>query len=159
MGVVDQMILAPDTTFEESGELPTLNYWDGQIAAKKKDRDTYETVGYGLQWATPTRGNSPGNPNSRNDQADWLKLKAHGELIGYRQFAGGKDNDAYVVLTNNANTGGTCSGDSGGPTFINDTNTVVAVTSFGMNETCAGTSGVYRIDTEDDLAWLSQFID
>lgn len=35
----------------------------------------------------------------------------------------------------------------------------MAVTSFGMNSTCAGTSGVYRIDTADDLAWLSQFID
>ncbi|MGA8046189.1 MAG: hypothetical protein WCA30_07975 [Dermatophilaceae bacterium] len=36
--------------------------------------------------------------------------------------------------------------------------TVVAVTSFGMNSTCAGTSDVYRIDTEDDLAWLCEFI-
>ena len=105
----------------------------------------------------PTRGNSPANPNRKNDQADWLKMKSHGQLIGYRTLGGGKTNDAYVVLTNNANTGGTCSGDSGGPTFISGTSTVVAVTSFGVNETCAGTSGVYRIDTEDDLAWLSQF--
>lgn len=29
----------------------------------------------------------------------------------------------------------------------------------GVNSTCAGTSGVYRIDTKDDLAWLSQFVD
>ena len=63
-----------------------------------------------------------------------------------------------MVLTNNAKTGGTCSGDSGGPTFIDNTDTVVAVTSFGMNETCAGTSGVYRIDTADDREWLGQFI-
>lgn len=62
------------------------------------------------------------------------------------------------MLSSNANTGGTCSGDSGGPTFIDGTTTVVAVTSFGMNETCAGSSGVYRIDTADDLAWLGQFI-
>ena len=46
-----------------------------------------------------------------------------------------------------------------GPTFIEGTSTVVAVTSFGVNSTCAGTSGVYRIDTPDDLAWLSGFID
>ena len=46
----------------------------------------------------------------------------------------------------------------GGPTFIEDETTVVAVTSFGVNSTCAGTSGVYRIDTQDDLAWLGQFV-
>lgn len=153
VGVVDQMILAEDTTFEAYGTLPTLNYWDTQLATRKKDRDSYTTVGYGLQWAMPAS-----NGQGRGDQADWLKLKAGGELIGYRQFGGGKTNDAYVVLTNNANTGGTCFGDSGGPTFIEDETTVVAVTSFGVNSTCAGTSGVYRIDTEDDLAWLSRFV-
>ena len=62
------------------------------------------------------------------------------------------------MLTNNANTGGTCSGDPGGPTFIEDTTTVVAVTSFGVNTTCTGTDGVYRIDTVDDLAWISSFV-
>jgi secreted trypsin-like serine protease len=118
-----------------------------------QDVHSYTTVGYGLQWAMPVS-----NGQGRGDQADWLKLRAGGELIGYRQFGGGKANDAYVVLTNNANTGGTCFGDSGGPTFIEDETTVVAVTSFGVNSTCAGTSGVYRIDTEDDLAWLSQFV-
>jgi hypothetical protein len=153
VGVVDQMILADGTTFEQYGTLPELNYWDAQLATRKKDRDSYTTVGYGLQWAMPAS-----NGQGRGDQADWLKLKAGGELIGYRLFGGGKANDAYVVLTNNANTGGTCFGDSGGPTFIENTTTVVAVTSFGVNSTCAGTSGVYRIDTEDDLEWLSQFV-
>jgi len=55
-------------------------------------------------------------------------------------------------------TNGVDSGDSGGPTFIEDTTTVVAVKSFGVNSTCAGTSGVYRIDTADDLEWLSGYI-
>ena len=158
VGVVDELTWTGDAV-SEFDELPELGYWDEQLAAKKKDRDTYETVGYGLQWSTPERGLSPDNDNRRGDQDLWQRLKANGELIGYRTLGGGKTNDAYVVLTNNANTGGTCSGDSGGPTFIDDTNTVVAVTSFGVNATCAGTSGVYRIDTADDLAWLSQYID
>ena len=154
VGVVDNVVLAEGTSFATYGELPEQGYWDEQIALNKKDRDSYTTVGYGLQWAAP-----PSNGVGRTDRADWLKLKAGGELIGYRQFGGGSTNDAYVVLTNNANTGGTCFGDSGGPTFIEGTSTVVAVTSFGVNSTCAGTSGVYRIDTADDLAWLSGFID
>lgn len=154
VGVVDNIVLAEGTSFTAYGELPEQGYWDEQLSTRKKDRDSYTTVGYGLQWATP-----PSSGVGRTDQADWLKLKAGGELIGYRQFGGGKTDDAYVVLTNNANTGGTCFGDSGGPTFIEGTSTVVAITSFGVNSTCAGTSGVYRIDTADDLAWLNQYID
>jgi hypothetical protein len=36
---------------------------------------------------------------------------------------------------------------------------IAGVTSFGINPTCAGTGGVYRIDQEDDLAWLATFLD
>ena len=154
VGIVDAVVVADGVSFTEYGELPTLNYWGTQIATRKKDRDSYTTVGYGLQWSTPES-----NGQGRADQAEWLRLKASGELIGYRQFGGGKANDAYVVLTNNAHTGGTCSGDSGGPTFIKGTNVVAAVTSFGVNATCAGTSGVYRIDRADDLAFISEFLD
>ncbi len=154
IGVVDNVVLAEGTSFATYGELPEQGYWDEQFATRKQDRDSYTTVGYGLQWAVPASSGQ-----GRTDQGDWLKLKAGGDLIGYRQFGGGKTNDAYVVLTSNANTGGTCFGDSGGPTFVEDTSTVVGITSFGVNRTCAGTSGVYRIDTADDLAWLSGFID
>jgi hypothetical protein len=153
VGVVDNIVLAEGTSFTTYGELPDEGYWDEQIATRNKDRDSYTTVGYGLQVSTPSQG------LGRTTKADWLKQKAGGDLIGYALFGGGRTNDAFVVLTNNANTGGTCFGDSGGPTFIEGTSTVVAITSFGMNSTCAGTSGVYRIDTADDLAWLSQFID
>ncbi len=153
VGVVDEITLAAGTSFDQFGTLPEKGYWDVQLGTRKQDRDAYTTVGYGLQWAMP---DSSGQ--GRMDQAEWTKLKAGGELIGDRQFNGGKANDAYVVLTNNAHTGGTCFGDSGGPTFIEDTTTVVAVTSFGMNSTCAGTSGVYRLDTADDLEWLDEYI-
>jgi len=57
-------------------------------------------------------------------------------------------------------TGGTCFGDSGGPTFdistpaIAERNLFVAVTSFAMNENCTA-GGTYRIDQPDDLAFLA----
>lgn len=63
-----------------------------------------------------------------------------------------------LLLSNNARTGGTCVGDSGGPSFIGDSNVIAGVTSFGMNSTCAGTGGVYRIDRADDLEWLAKFL-
>jgi hypothetical protein len=34
---------------------------------------------------------------------------------------------------------------------------VGGVTSFGVNPTCAGTGGVYRVDRADDLQWLATF--
>ena len=63
-----------------------------------------------------------------------------------------------LLLSNNHSTGGTCFGDSGGPNFINDTNVVGGVTSFGLNGNCAGTGGVYRVDRADDLDWLATFL-
>ncbi len=159
-GIVDQIVLNEGTAFDQYGTLPELGYWDGQLATRKKDRDSYVTVGYGLQWSMPSRGKSEpsDNNNARQDEGLWIKLRAGGELVNNRQFDAGKGQDSYVVLSSNAHTGGTCSGDSGGPTFVEGTSTVVAVTSFGMNETCAGSSGVYRIDTADDLAWIGGYV-
>jgi hypothetical protein len=34
---------------------------------------------------------------------------------------------------------------------------LVAVVSFGTSSTCSGTSGAYRIDQPDDLAFLATF--
>ena len=62
----------------------------------------------------------------------------------------------YIQLSNNPVTGGTCFGDSGGPTF-DDTNSllVVAVTSFGYSPNCTGVGGAYRLDQPDDLEFLA----
>ncbi len=63
-----------------------------------------------------------------------------------------------MILSNNTATGGTCFGDSGGPTFDNtSSNLIVAVTSFGKNPNCAGTGGAYRLDEPDDQAFLAGF--
>jgi secreted trypsin-like serine protease len=63
-----------------------------------------------------------------------------------------------LLLSNNAKTGGTCFGDSGGPNFVGTSRVVGGVTSFGVNGTCAGTGGVYRVDRKDDLDWLATFL-
>ena len=81
-------------------------------------------------------------------------MVAHPKLIQINQGIVG---DYAMLLTNNHRTGGTCFGDSGGPNFLGTTNVVAGVTSFGLNPTCAGTGGVYRVDQQDDLDWLAKF--
>lgn len=56
-------------------------------------------------------------------------------------------------------TGGTCFGDSGGPMFLGgpDSHLIVGVTSFG-NSACAGSDFAYRVDTQDSLDFINQFL-
>lgn len=131
-----------DQSFEmdEYGELPALN----QLDTYKKRSLTFTAVGYGLQMSFP-------------DAAAWKENNVKVRMVAYpkvNQINGGIVGTQSLLLSNNANTGGTCFGDSGGPNFIGDTNVVGGVTSFGLNGTCAGTGGVYRVDRADDLNWI-----
>lgn len=85
------------------------------------------------------------------DQAVKIRMVAYPHLL---QINTGLTGDFSLLLSNNTSSGGTCFGDSGGPNFLGRTNVVAGVTSFGMNTTCGGTGGVYRVDRSDDLEWL-----
>jgi secreted trypsin-like serine protease len=83
--------------------------------------------------------------------AERVRMVARPHLI---QINTGFVGDFSLLLSNNHSTGGTCFGDSGGPNFIGRSNVIAGVTSFGLNGTCGGTGGVYRVDRADDLDWL-----
>jgi len=51
---------------------------------------------------------------------------------------------------------GHASATRGDPTSSAPSYVLAGVTSFGINSTCGGTGGVYRVDTADDLDWLAQ---
>lgn len=53
---------------------------------------------------------------------------------------------------------GTCFGDSGGPFFLPDQRTMVAVTSFGNNGVCAGNEYEQRLDLPEVLSWIRSFL-
>jgi V8-like Glu-specific endopeptidase len=132
----------------EYGVLPQLDQLDTLARRRGLQDTTFTAVGYGLQESFP-------------DAASWkehnvrVRMVAHPKL---NQINGGLVGDYSLLLSNNHATGGTCFGDSGGPNFIEDTNVLAGVTSFGLNGNCAGTGGVYRVDRSDDLDWLySQF--
>ncbi|HET6302825.1 S1 family peptidase [Microbacterium sp.] len=130
------------------GTLPTLNQLDSLATKRGKQDVTFTAVGYGLQKSFPDAA-------SWKDQAERLRMVSHPKL---NQINTGFTGDGSLLLSNNAHTGGTCSGDSGGPTFIGTSLQLAGVTSFGLNVTCAGTGGVYRIDRADDLAFIGEFL-
>ncbi len=130
------------------GALPALNALDSLKTQRGQKDLTFTAVGYGLQKAFPDAA-------SWKDQAYKVRMFATPKLIQIN--VPGATGDSSLVLSNNANTGGTCFGDSGGPNFIGSSNVVGGVTSFGKNGTCGGQGGVYRVDKADDLDWLATF--
>ena len=140
--VLDEPVIA--STY---GALPSLTQLDALKSGKAKQDTFFTAVGYGLQKAFPDAA-------SWKDVALRVRMVSHPRLI---QINTGYTGDGSIILSNNANTGGTCFGDSGGPNFLGDSNVVAGVTSFGKNGTCAGQGGVYRVDRADDLDWLATF--
>lgn len=132
------------------GELPDIDELDALKTRRGKQDVTFTAVGYGLQQSFP-------------DAASWkennlrIRMVAHPKLnqINVPGFTG----DFSMLLSNNANTGGTCFGDSGGPNFLGESRVVAGVTSFGVNGNCAGTGGVFRMDREGVNDWVSSFLD
>jgi len=134
----------------EYGELPDLGVLDG-IKGKDK-KSALLAVGYGLQEINPNRLT-----------ADRIRLQAPLDLLNTKGVFGVPEGTSIKVSGSGVGgdasaTGGTCFGDSGGPMFLEGTNIVAAVTSFGVNGNCAGTGGGYRVDQPDDLDWLATFL-
>jgi hypothetical protein len=130
-----------------TGALPTLNQLDALKTKRGQQDQSFTAVGYGLQKSFPDAA-------SWKDVALRIRMVAHPKL---NQINGGIVGDFSLLLSNNAHSGGTCFGDSGGPNFIGNSNVVGGVTSFVLNQNCAGTGGVYRVDRADDLNWLATF--
>jgi secreted trypsin-like serine protease len=101
-------------------------------------------VGYGLQRINPA-----------HIEDELIRMVAEPHLI---QINTGFTGSFSLMLSNNASTGGTCFGDSGGPNYLGTSNVIAGVTSFGLNDTCGGTGGVFRLDRPDVLAFISRYL-
>ncbi len=143
LGVVE---LDKPYKLDEYGQLPKLNQLDSLKNLSRNAGVAFTAVGYGLQKSFPA-------PVA--DTALRIRMVAYPQLV---QINGGIVGDSSLILSNNTNTGGTCFGDSGGPNFVGDSNVIGGVTSFGLNGTCGGTGGVYRVDRADDLDWVKTFL-
>jgi len=130
------------------GTLPQVDQLDSLKNKRGQQDVTFTAVGYGLQKSFPDAA-------SWKTVANRVRMVAHPKL---NQINTGFVGDFSLLLSNNANTGGTCFGDSGGPNFLGDSNVVAGVTSFGINGNCAGTGGVFRVDRQNVLDFVNSFL-
>ncbi len=146
---VGVVILSQPIYVATYGVLPEVNQFDALKTKRGLQDVTFTSVGYGLQQSFPT----PAMFLANNQK---IRYVAYPRLlqINVPGFTG----DFSLLLSNNANTGGTCFGDSGGPNFYSDTNIVAGVTSFGINGNCAGTGGVFRMDRQNVLDFVNSFL-
>lgn len=130
------------------GQLPARNTLDQYKIRRGQNPLTFTSVGYGLQKAFPDAA-------AAKDVAIKVRMVSHPKL---NSINSGQTGDYSIILSNNAKTGGTCFGDSGGPNFIGTSRVLAGVTSYGKNPTCAGTGGVFRVDRSWSLDWINSFL-
>jgi secreted trypsin-like serine protease len=107
-----------------------------------------ESVGYGIQAIQP------------NPMDEETRYKSTSRIV---EVNGKSSRSGNLHTLNNPSAvggvGGTCFGDSGGPLFVNDTNQVVAVVSYGFSGTCHGADYSWRVDTLDSYLFIQAYLD
>lgn len=142
------VILDQPINLSEYGELPSAGVLDGLSTGRGTKGTIFTVSGYGLTYRPEEHSVVP-------LISFRVRLMAKSTLVNLRSAL----NDGFNLQTqgNGDGRGGTCSGDSGGPVFLGDANSnlIVAVTSFGLNELCRGTDFAYRIDRAEVLDWIN----
>lgn len=142
------ILLDEPVIMDTYGVLAPLGYLDKFLKEKGQQDVIFEPVGYGV--------------NSYKPVFEWVGDRYKGEqrLINLVNA----NIDGYnVMLSNNPGkgngAGGTCSGDSGGPIMVKDSNIVIAVNSFGIAPWCKGNDYAYRVDILNSYEFLDNFVD
>jgi secreted trypsin-like serine protease len=110
------------------------------------NKTLFTTVGYGTEVRKPATGAQKPTPQ------DYPLIRRVAVEPGQKL--------TEQILQVNGNihdtrgTGGTCFGDSGGPTFLNGY--LVAVTSYGYTANCRYLDGLQRVDIEAVQVWLAE---
>ena len=144
---VGLVILDQPIKLSEYGVLAEAGSLDALAAQQDKREIIFTSSGYGLSESNPVHVTSFRE-----------RLMAESRLTNLQNAL----TDGYNLQTNGngSDRGGTCSGDSGGPVFYGDStsNTIVAVTSFGLNEYCKGVDFSYRTDQTAVIDWIREIV-
>ncbi|SCF05679.1 Trypsin [Micromonospora viridifaciens] len=120
------------------------NYLD-QFAQPKLNKTIFDVVGYGTEVRKPESGPQKPQPMS------------YPLLRRYTTSPGQKLTPQILQMNGNPNDvrggGGTCFGDSGGPSFLNGY--LVTVTSYGYTDNCRYLGGYQRVDIPVVQNWLA----
>jgi hypothetical protein len=134
------------------GVLPKADMLDDLKVRRGQVDQTFTAVGYGLQQSFPDATSYKDSRLKTRYYATPYLLQINTAFVG----------DFSMLLSNNAYSGGTCFGDSGGPNFLGsgrtETKIIAGVTSYGINSNCAGTGGVFRLDRQDVLDFINGFM-
>jgi hypothetical protein len=129
------------------GALPTLGQFDYLDTRRgNPDNRRFTVVGYGTQAIVPIPAG----------QSDWVRYVGTTILTNTRNVY--TDGYNFQFSNNPGQGGGTCFGDSGGPSFFGDTNIIAAITSYGITPHCTGTDYSYRADIAETLDFVSPYV-
>jgi len=146
VGVVELDENASITTFGELAPLGTAERLAG-TTGRNRNAALVENVGYGIQSVQP----KPMDESTR--------YKSTSRIV---EVNGNASSGGNLHTLNNPSAvggrGGTCSGDSGGPVLVNNTNEIIAVVSYGFSGTCHGADYSWRVDTQDSYSFILPFL-
>ncbi len=146
VGVVELNGLVILNTYGVLAPLGTAELLAGDTG-RGRNAALVENVGYGTQAIQP-------HPQSDDD-----RYKSTSRIV---QVNGSISRGGNLHTLNNPSAvggrGGTCFGDSGGPVFVNDTNQIIAVVSFGFSGACHGADYSWRVDTQDAYNFVLPFL-
>ncbi len=125
--------------------LAPTNYLEAYRPANILNKTLFELVGYGTEVRKPDSGPQKPTPMTY-------------PLIRRVAYSPGqKMTDQIVQMNGNIHdtrgTGGTCFGDSGGPSFLDGY--LVTVTSYGYTDNCRYLGGYQRVDIPVVQTWLA----
>lgn len=146
VGVVQ---LDETVTMQTYGVLAPLGTADTMASVpSQRNNALVETVGYGIQSVQP------------KPMDETTRYKSTSRIVNVN---GNISRGGNLHTLNNPSkiggVGGSCFGDSGGPVFVNNTNQVLAVVSFGFSGTCHGADYSWRVDTQPSYDFILPFVD
>lgn len=138
------LVLVDPITDITPASLPTEGLLDQMKSDGTLNGQKFVTAGYGTVRDDKTKGFQTfyWDPTRRYAEQTFLALTK-----------------SWLKISMNPSTGngGTCYGDSGGPHFLGDTDTVMSVTVTG-DAPCRAMDTTYRVDTPTARAFLGQFV-
>lgn len=142
VAVVELSSSVPSSVVSRLASLPSPNE-----SAGLRVHTPVDVVGYGVQSYSVGGG-----------QPQILAAGSRAWATSVLAQTGNSASATLLKLGSASANGGACLGDSGGPVLLGGTDTILAVNSFLTSSYCQGVTYSYRLDTTDELAFVSSFL-